>query len=194
MNPFAFWLVQQDVENLNELIQVAKKEFTIYIDAKEYPATNEPRDHSLEAFNNQCAEITSGWSKRNENPLELKRIAYAFVLSRMIFLRYLKEKCLTITPKEFLLHQLFNSDAIVPLFFSLLLWAIKLIVAGTSMKLRNMDRFGDFESKCICPTILPWFCAWTSAMALDYICSLVDIERSLLEPLFTDNYRPRILK
>jgi hypothetical protein len=249
----------------HEMLRLAKTKFTIFIDAQLYPASNEPSDLSLSSLKLSFDSITTTWVHRNEDLAKLRTIAYAFILSRMLFLKYLREKYHTLTPTQFLIHQLFNSNAIDDCFqklkhlpieqlkaiknsnvtdqcnvfvdeshvllehlgntlistmegnhiqqnndvnqnakrgtLSVLLFAIKygqfskkVIFAGTSSKLRNIDNFGTFETKPVAPVVLNHFNAWDSCMALDYVMSFIDIPRSLLENILIDNYRPRILE
>jgi hypothetical protein len=84
---------------------------------------------------------------------------------------------------------------------SVLLYAIKdgqfaekVLFAGTSSKLRNIDNFGTFETKPVSPVVLNQFTAWDRQMALNYVSSCVDIPQSVLQNVLTDNYRPRILE
>ena len=249
----------------HEILNVAKTQFTVFIDAKSYPASNEPNDVSLSALKKSFESTANNWTKLNQDLDKLRTIAYAFVLSRMLFLRYLKEKYSALTPAQFLIHQLFNSQAIQNCFFSLaalsdeklfsirnqfidfrclfcvdeahvlvehlgnsiisstagihvqqngdviensrrgtlsvLLHAIKegqfsrkVLFAGTSSKLRNIDNFGTFETKPVAPLVLNQFTAWDSQMALNYMSFFVDIPQSQLKEVLFDNYRPRILE
>ena len=84
---------------------------------------------------------------------------------------------------------------------SVLLYAIKdtqiakkVIFAGTSNKLRNIDNFGTYETKPVRPTVLKNFSAWDNQMAVRYVSNLINIDSELLENVLTDNYRPRILE
>jgi hypothetical protein len=73
-------------------------------------------------------------------------------------------------------------------------FAKKVLFAGTSSKLRNVDNFGTYETKPVAPVILNQFVAWGCEMALKYVMSFVNIEQALLENILTDNYRPRVLE
>jgi hypothetical protein len=84
---------------------------------------------------------------------------------------------------------------------SVLLWAIqegqfaqKVVFAGTSNNLRNMDNFGSCETKAVSPTVLRDFSSWCKDMALKYVSSLVNIDEWLLKLVLVDYYRPRILE
>ncbi|KAJ1512194.1 hypothetical protein HMI56_004383 [Coelomomyces lativittatus] len=249
----------------HEMLNRAKSQFTVFIDAQSYPASNEPNDVSVSSLKQLFEAITNTWKKRNQDLAKLRCIAYAFVLSRMLFLKYLKEKYTSLTPTQFLILQLFNSRAIQNCFLSLsslpyqklvlirnqfiefeclfcvdeahvlvahlgdtiissmegeiiqqngyvnenakrgtlsvLLNAIKdgqfakkVLFAGTSSKLRNIDNFGTFETKPVAPVLLNQFTAWDYQMALSYVSSYVDVPRPVLTNIFTDNYRPRILE
>ena len=248
-----------------EIIQRAKNQFTIFLDGQDYPAANEYYDASFAALKQSFQTITGTWKKRNQDLGKLRTIAYAFVLSRMLFLKYLKEKFPALTPMQFLIHQLLNARAIDRCFgvlitlplrklkdirddfinfkclfcvdeahvvlahlgdhiissmdgnhiqqngdvnenakrgtLSVLLYAIKdggfakkVLFAGTSSKLRNIDNFGTFETKPVSPEVLNQFSAWNHQKALDYVSSYVDIPQNVLETVLVDNYRPRILE
>jgi hypothetical protein len=249
----------------HEMLNRAKTQFTVFVDAQSYPGSNEPNDVSVSTLKLYFESVTNTWTKRNQDVAQLRTIAYAFVISRMLFLKYLQEKYPDLTPTQFLIHQLFNSRAIGDCFaalsslshqklvsihsqfinfeclfcvdeahvlvahlgdsiissmegnhiqqngdvnenakrgtLSVLLYAIKLgqfankvIFAGTSSKLRNIDNFGTFETKPVAPVVLNQFTAWNYQMAVDYVSSYVDIPQPVLESVLTDNYRPRILE
>lgn len=249
----------------HEMLNRAKSQFTVFVDAQSYPASGEPNDVSVSSIKQSFEFVTKTWKKRNQDLDQLRTIAYAFVLSRMLFLKYLKEKYPALTPAHFLIHQLFNSRAIDRCFrelkvlsldklkdirddcidficlfcvdeahvlvahlgdtiitsmegnhiqqngdvnenakrgtLSVLLHAIKdgqfakkVLFAGTSSKLRNIDNFGTFETKPVAPVVLNQFTAWDDQMALHYVSSYVDIPQSVLVNVLTDNYRPRILE
>jgi len=248
----------------HEMLNRAKLDFTVFIDAKLHQATNEPVDVSLTCLKQMFEAIVNTWGKKNQNLAELRRIAYAFVLSRMLFLKYLKEKYTALTATQFLIHQVINSQVIRTCFLSLsslsildlnhirnklnfrkilfcvdeahsliahlenmiissmegvhqqnndvneiakrgtlsvILFAIKdgsfsrkVIFAGTSSKLRNIDNFGTFESKPVSPVVLNQFTAWNYQTALKYVSFYVDIPQSYFENVLTDYYRPRILE
>jgi hypothetical protein len=249
----------------HELLTRAKSQFTVFIDGQAYPASNELHDLSVSHLKETFESITKTWTKRNEDLTQLRVVGYAFVLSRMLFLKYLKEKYPELTPKQFLMHQLLNSRAIEQCFsrlsswsfhnlitlrdklidyqclfcvdeahvlvahlgdiiistmegnhvqqngdvnenakrgtLSILLHAIKhgqfsnkVLFAGTSSKLRNVDNFGTFETKPVGPLILNDFKAWNSTMALNFVTSYVEIEPDILKKVLIDNYRPRILE
>ena len=248
----------------HEMLNRAKLDFTVFIDAKLHQATNEPVDVSLTCLKQMFEAIVNTWGKKNQNLAELRRIAYAFVLSRILFLKYLKEKYTALTATQFLIHQVINSQVIRTCFLSLsslsildlnhirnklnfrkilfcvdeshsliahlenmiissmegvhqqnndvneiakrgtlsvILFAIKdgsfsrkVIFAGTSSKLRNIDNFGTFESKPVSPVVLNQFTAWNYQTALKYVSFYVDIPQSYFENVLTDYYRPRILE
>ena len=249
----------------HEMLNRAKSQFTIFIDAQSYPASSEPNDVSLSALKQSFEFVTNSWNNRNQDLDKLRTIAYKFVLSRMLFLKHLKEMYPGLTPTQFLIHQFFNSHAIQNCFVSLstlsyqelilirnqfidfeclfcvdeahvlaahlgdliittmkgnhtqynndvnenakrgtlsiLLYAIKdgqfaskVLFAGTSSKLRNIDNFGTHETKQVSPVQLDQFTAWDCEMALNYVSLYVDIPRAVLENILTDNYRPRILE
>ena len=249
----------------HEMLNRAKNQFTVFVDAQSYPASNEPNDVSFSTLKQSFESVTNGWNTRNQDLVKLRSIAYAFVLSRMLFLKYLKEKSPTLNPTQFLIHQLFNSRAIDRCFrdlkllsldklkdirdnyidfqclfcvdeahvlvahlgdtiistmegnhiqqngdvnenakrgtLSVLLHAIKdgqfakkVVFAGTSSKLRNIDNFGTFETKPVAPVVLNQFTAWDYEMAYEYVSCYVDIPQSFLENVLSDNYRPRILE
>ncbi|KAK6092998.1 hypothetical protein MT418_006985 [Batrachochytrium dendrobatidis] len=251
----------------HEIINRAKKQFTIFIDARSYPALDDSDDASLFSLKESFESITSKWKKPNQSLPQLYDITYAFLLSRVLFLKYLKEKYPNITPAQFLIHQLFNSRAIRLCFLklkllsldklndihcsyidddlrclfcfdqahvlaehlgstiissmegnhiqqngdvnedskrgtlSVLLYVIKnkefakkVIFAGTSSKLRNIDNFKSFGTKPVGPLILNEFITWDCEMALDYVTAFVDIHPDILKTVLTDNYRPRILE
>ncbi|KAJ8326654.1 hypothetical protein O5D80_005382 [Batrachochytrium dendrobatidis] len=73
-------------------------------------------------------------------------------------------------------------------------FAKKVIFAGTSSKLRNIDNFKSFGTKPVGPLILNEFITWDCEMALDYVTAFVDIHPDILKTVLTDNYRPRILE
>ena len=82
---------------------------------------------------------------------------------------------------------------------SVMLWAIrsgafakKVLCAGTSSQLRNVENFGTWETKPVSPIQLVNFEAWTPDMAVEYVTSLVNIDPSCLSKILLDNYRPRI--
>jgi hypothetical protein len=102
----------------HEMIRRAKMEFTIFIDAK-WHKSSEPNDLSLAFLKQSFESITKTWGQKNQDLPQLQNIAYAFLLSRMLFLKYLKEKYPNITPTQFLIHQMFNSSAINNCFLSL---------------------------------------------------------------------------
>lgn len=103
----------------HEMISRAKKQFSIFIDAQSYPGTNEPNDISLSSLKQSFESVTNTWARQNQDLAQLRTIAYAFVCSRMLFLKYLKEKYPALTPTQFLVHQLFNSEAIEKCFYAL---------------------------------------------------------------------------
>jgi hypothetical protein len=249
----------------HELLSRAKTRFTVYIDGQACPTSNEPYDLSVSSLKRSFESITNTWRKRNEDLAQLRIVGYAFLLSRMLFLRFLKEKYPELTPKQFLMHQLLNSSAMgrgfsllsswsfhnllslrdklidFQCFFcvdeahelvahlgdtiissmegnhiqpngdvnenakrgtlSILLHAIKhgqfsnkLLFAGTSSVLRNIDYFGSYETKPVGPLILNQFDVWDPTMALNFVTSYVAIEPDILKKVLTDNYRPRILE
>ncbi|OAJ43390.1 hypothetical protein BDEG_26755 [Batrachochytrium dendrobatidis JEL423] len=251
----------------HEIINRAKKQFTVFIDARSYPALDDSDDASLFSLKESFRSITSKWKKPNQDLPQLRTIAYAFLLSRVLFLKYLKQRYPNITPAQFLIHQLFNSRAIESCFLklkllsldklndihfnyidndlrclfcfdqahvlvehlgstiissmegnhiqqngdvnedskrgtlSVLLYVIKrerfakkVIFAGTSSKLRNIDNFGSFGTNPVGPLILNEFTTWDCEMALDYVTAFVDIHPDILKTVLTDNYRPRILE
>ncbi|OAJ39110.1 hypothetical protein BDEG_22983 [Batrachochytrium dendrobatidis JEL423] len=73
-------------------------------------------------------------------------------------------------------------------------FAKKVIFAGTSSKLRNIDNFKSFGTKPVGPLILNEFITWDCEMVLDYVTAFVDIHPDILKTVLTDNYRPRILE
>ncbi|KAK5672596.1 hypothetical protein QVD99_000115 [Batrachochytrium dendrobatidis] len=73
-------------------------------------------------------------------------------------------------------------------------FAKKVIFAGTSSKLRNIDNFKSFGTNPVGPLILNEFITWDCEMALDYVTAFVDIHPDILKTVLTDNYRPRILE
>ncbi|KAI8896033.1 hypothetical protein BC833DRAFT_528752, partial [Globomyces pollinis-pini] len=75
----------------HEMLNRAKSQFTVFIDAQSYPASNQPNDVSVSSLKQTFEAITNTWKKRNQDLAKLRCIAYAFVLSRMLFLKYLKE-------------------------------------------------------------------------------------------------------
>ena len=84
---------------------------------------------------------------------------------------------------------------------SVLLYAIqkgefakKILLAGTSSKLRLIDILGTWETKALSPIILNHFTSWDSEIALKYVTHFVNLPRILFENILTDNYRPRILE
>lgn len=249
----------------HELFNRAKEQFTVFIDAQDYPFSNETQDTSVSYLQEIFSRKAYSWNRKNQDLDKLRSIAYAFVLSRMLFLKFLKEKYPEITPTQFLIHQLFNSKSIRNCFdalfdlslktlrhiksqfidfeclfcvdeahvlvehlgdkiissmkgshfkqngdvketskrgtLSVLLFAIrngdfakKILFAGTSSKLRNVDNFGSYETKPVHPAVLNEFKAWDSQMALDYVSAFVDIPLHFLKNILTDNYRPRILE
>ena len=249
----------------HEMIRRAKMEFTIFIDARSHQFSNKPIDVSTSKLQQSFTSITNTWSRRNQDLPLLQNIAYAFVLSRMLFLKYLKEKYPNITPTQFLIHQMFNSTVIANCFASLstlsaakllqirskfinfkclicveeahvlvehlgetiisstignhvqqngdvnedakrgtlsiLLYAIrqgefskKVLLAGTYLKLRNINNFTTFEKKPVTHRVLNQFTAWDHEMALQYISSFVEISKNDLKLVLNDNYRPRILE
>ena len=103
----------------HEMLSRAKTEFTIFIDGQSYPGTNEPFDLSLSSLKQSFESVTNTWKTRNENLPKLRTIGYAFALSRMLFLKFLKELYPTLTPTQFLIHQLFNSKCIDRCFVNL---------------------------------------------------------------------------
>lgn len=198
------------------------------------------------------------WTVPSENLSRLRTIVYAYLLSRMLFLIYLKEKYVELTPTHFLIHQRFNAlairDCCISLFelsygelvkihrqfidfqclfcideanllvshlgtsiistmegnhtqndrvnealkrvtLSVLLYGMidglfakKILFAGTSGKLRNIDNFGTHETKAVTPIVLNEFTAWYPQMAVNYVSSLVDIPQSILGNVLTDHY------
>jgi hypothetical protein len=249
----------------HELITRAKNEFTIFIDAQWNSTGNFCGDYSLNALKNMFENVTVDAKVRNENLPTLRTIAYAFILARMLFLKYLQEKYPKLTPTQFLIHQIINSDSIKTCFLylrplayehlirihkkliqftclfcfdeahvllehlgsqiitqkegnniqqntdvnenskrgtlSVLLYAInngqfanKVIMAGTSSKLRNVENFGTVETKPTFPVTLNQFTAWDSQLALQYVTSFVDLDPTLFKHILSDNYRPRILE
>jgi hypothetical protein len=248
-----------------EMISRAKKEFTVFIDAQDYSASSDFADNSLKTLKQRFKIKAGCWKEKNENMAELQTLAYAFVLSRMFFLRFLKSKYPGLTPTQFLLHQMLNSMSIQNCFIklaelsmttltlirnslvfdpclfcvdeahvlishlgetiitsaegehiqnngdvnnsakrgtlSVILHAIregqfakKVLFAGTSSKLRNIENFGTFETKPVNATILNGFKAWDRKMAMEYVNSLVNIDGKFLEIVLTDYYRPRVLE
>ncbi|KAJ3268526.1 hypothetical protein HDV01_002673 [Terramyces sp. JEL0728] len=244
-----------------EMVNVAKKQFTVYIDCQ---SINNFEDISVSKLKNRFNTITSQWKKPNENLPKLRKVAYAFVLSRILFLKYLIAKYPNLTPIQFLLHQKVHSGAINACFnylveipteileyvalnsdytclfcvdeaqvllehlsdriisetesnrfqdngtvspkakrgaLSVLLYAMKIsglakkvIFAGTSTKLRNIDNFGTFETKRAFPKILNDFCAWNKDMAIKFVEAFTTVDVESLKMVLTDNYRPRILE
>jgi hypothetical protein len=84
---------------------------------------------------------------------------------------------------------------------SVILWAIrtakiskKVIFAGTSEKLRNIENFGTFETKATGPLTINGFEAWNSATAVLYVSSLINVSGELLQMILVDYYRPRVLE
>lgn len=69
-------------------------------------------DMSLEAFKQSLTVATDKWTNINQNKDQLLPIAYAFLLSRILFLQYLIDRDEHLTPTQFLIHQLFNSKEI----------------------------------------------------------------------------------
>jgi hypothetical protein len=249
----------------HQMLLLANRYFTIFINAQDTRGSNDPIDYTLSHLKSQFEIITATWRKMNQGLHELRRIAYAFFLSRILFLKLLKERNPGLTPTQFLIYQLTNSHSISACFLqltshdlktlalirsklttikclicideahvlashldsmvisseekihfqangdvnpsskrgtlSVLLWSIqeglfarKVFFAGTSSKLRNIDNFGTYETKSVHPTTLNKFTAWSPKMALTYISNLVAIDRILLQEVFVDYYRPRILE
>ncbi|EGF80071.1 hypothetical protein BATDEDRAFT_24804 [Batrachochytrium dendrobatidis JAM81] len=75
----------------HEIINRAKKQFTIFIDARSYPALDDSDDASLFSLKESFESITSKWKKPNQDLPQLYDITYAFLLSRVLFLKYLKD-------------------------------------------------------------------------------------------------------
>ncbi|EGF76606.1 hypothetical protein BATDEDRAFT_28465 [Batrachochytrium dendrobatidis JAM81] len=82
--------------------------------------------------------------KPNQSLPQLYDITYAFLLSRVLFLKYLKEKYPNITPAQFLIHQLFNSRAIRLCFLKL--------------KLLSLDKLNDIHCSYIDDDLRCLFC------------------------------------
>jgi hypothetical protein len=249
-----------------QMLKIAKSSFTVLLDAQDSRGSNDMHDASLSTLKGLFESSVQSWDGgRNKDLQTLRRIAYAFVLSRMMFLKVLREIDPQLSPVLFLMHQLMNSRAVQNCFLqlnsldfktlvsmrnryidfeitfcvdeahvlvehlgdmiitssdgnhlqangdvnddakrgtlSVLLWAIKecevstkVIFAGTSRKLRNIDYFGTHETKPLIPVVLSKFAAWDKFMALDYVSSLVNISRSCLQTVLQDNYRPRVLE
>ena len=102
----------------HELLNIANNQFTVFIDAQEYLAVN-TNDLSVFALKQSFNTITNSWIKANQDIECLRTIAYAFVLSRMLFLKYLRELQPDLTASQFLIHQLFNSNSIQRCFMTL---------------------------------------------------------------------------
>ncbi|KAJ8330828.1 hypothetical protein O5D80_000854 [Batrachochytrium dendrobatidis] len=128
----------------HEIINRAKKQFTIFIDARSYPALDDSDDASLFSLKESFESITSKWKKPNQSLPQLYDITYAFLLSRVLFLKYLKEKYPNITPAQFLIHQLFNSRAIRLCFLKL--------------KLLSLDKLNDIHCSYIDDDLRCLFC------------------------------------
>ena len=95
----------------HELLNCAKKDFAIFIDAQS--STSVKNDISLMNLMDDFYDITNEWGyNTNQDLSSLRRIAFAYVLSRMLFLKFLKEKYPSLSPTEFLIHQMFNSRVI----------------------------------------------------------------------------------
>lgn len=250
----------------HQMIHIANNHFTIFITAQYLRGAYEPLDMTLTRLKSIFESTVKPWTKKNEDLNELRRVAYAFLLSRFLFLKLLQEKHPQLTPTQFLIYQLTNQRAILTFFraivtldydtltnicldcidfeciicvdeahelvdhlgsmiisemagnhvqangdvnlkskrgtLSVLLWTIqegqfsqKVIFAGTSSKLRNIDNFGTYESKPAHPICLSAFSAWSPQFACKYVSSLVKIEPpSILEDILVDNYRPRVLE
>lgn len=102
-----------------ELLNRAKTEFAIFVDAQLYPASQEPNDVSVSSLKQTFESVVNTWKARNEDLPRLRTIAYAFILSRMLFLKFLKGAYTDLSPTHFLIHQLFNSLAIDKCFLEL---------------------------------------------------------------------------
>lgn len=102
-----------------ELLNRAKTEFAIFVDAQLYPASQEPNDVSVSSLKQTFESVVNTWKARNEDLPRLRTIAYAFILSRMLFLKFLKGANTDLSPTHFLIHQLFNSLAIDKCFLEL---------------------------------------------------------------------------
>jgi hypothetical protein len=102
-----------------ELLNRAKTEFAIFVDAQLYPASQEPNDVSVSSLKQTFESVVNTWKARNEDLPRLRTIAYAFILSRMLFLKFLKGAYNDLSPTHFLIHQLFNSLAIDKCFLEL---------------------------------------------------------------------------
>lgn len=123
-----------------ELLSRAKMEFTIFVDAQLYPASQEPNDVSLSSLKHTFEIVVNTWKARNEDLPRLRTIAYAFILSRMLFLKYLKVAYTGLSPTHFLIHQLFNSVAIDKCFLELKSLSLD--------KLRKI-RYDSIDFKCL---------------------------------------------
>jgi hypothetical protein len=95
----------------HQLLQMAKKQFTIYMDAGDL-SDAKFGDDSTKALSTDVASVCKSWSKANHNLDELRRLARAFVLSRLFLLKYLKEIPSELSPKDFLLHQILNAAVV----------------------------------------------------------------------------------
>ena len=102
-----------------ELLNRSKMDFAIFLDAQLYPTYQEPHDASIATLKHAFETVVKTWKERNEDLQRLRTIAYAFILSRMLFLKYLKRAYPDLTPTHFLIHQLLNSSVIDSCFMEL---------------------------------------------------------------------------
>ncbi|KAJ3336682.1 hypothetical protein HDU83_009279 [Entophlyctis luteolus] len=70
----------------------------------------------------------------------------------------------------------------------------KMIISGTSLKLRNVDNFGTWESKPVAPYLVNNFDPWDKNRSISYITSLMELDVKELDPFICDYYRPRLLE
>lgn len=123
-----------------ELLNRAKMEFTVFLDAQQYMASSEIFDTSLSFLKQSFDAVVHTWKRKNENLQALRTIAYAFILSRMLFLKFLKEAYADLSPTQFVIYQLFNSFAIENCFLKLQSLSLN--------KLREI-RFDYIDFKCL---------------------------------------------
>ncbi|KAJ3129948.1 hypothetical protein HK098_007214 [Nowakowskiella sp. JEL0407] len=100
----------------HQLLHIGKTNFTIFIDAQAYPAANETYDHSLNQLKSMCENVTKKWQSRNADLNAIRALAYAFILTRTLYLKYLREKYPSLTPMQFLLYQIFNGKMLATVF------------------------------------------------------------------------------